>query len=139
VIGLDTNVLLRWLIDTSVWPEDSPDQTATVENYILHSGETFFVNHVVVAETIWVLKKVMKQPNNSIVDIVYRLLNSINVDIDRQVVVEDALAAFSHGTGDFSDHLIAAINAAAGCGTTLTFDRKASRSGRFTRLKTSGG
>ena len=30
MIGLDTNVLLRALIDESVWPEDSPGQMRAV-------------------------------------------------------------------------------------------------------------
>jgi predicted nucleic-acid-binding protein len=135
VIGLDTNVLLRWLIDESIWPNDAPHQTQAIAQ-IIQSGETVFVNHVVIAETIWVLTQGMKQPKATVVDIINRLIESANVEVDRRAIVEDALSAFTTAPGQFADHLIAAINQAAHCRTTLTFDVKASRSGRFTRLTT---
>ena len=59
MIGLDTNVLLRGLIGESVWPDDNPGRTQRVADLILDSGETFFVNNVVLAETVWVLAHAM--------------------------------------------------------------------------------
>ena len=133
MIGLDSNVLLRWLIDPAIWPDGTPEQAAAVEQLFGSAGESFFVNHVVIAEIVWVLSQGMKQPRATVTEAVSRLLHS-DIVVDRRAVVEDALTAFRDEPGDFPDHLIAAINAAANCATTMTFDKKASRAGRFTRL-----
>ena len=34
VTGLDTNVLLRWLIDETIWPDDHPGQTCAVQHLV---------------------------------------------------------------------------------------------------------
>ena len=84
MIGLDTNVLLRWLIDESVWPDDAPGQARAARDLIVESGETFFVNHVVLIEMAWVLLNPMGQPKHVLVEIVERLLSSSNVVVDRR-------------------------------------------------------
>lgn len=134
MIGLDTNVLLRWLLDDSIVADDAPEQTELVARTILEGGDTFFVNHVVLAETIWVLRNKAGQSRKTIEEIVGRLIHSSNVDVEDQDVVRRALAAFVAGKADFADYLIAEINMAAGCASTLTFDRKAARHPGFSRL-----
>jgi predicted nucleic-acid-binding protein len=136
MIGLDTNVLLRWLISVRLWPDDAPEQTRAAARLLEDSRQRFFINHVVLAEVVWVLDQGLKQPRADIVDVVGRLLRASNVAIDRSAIVEEALSAFAAEPGDFADHLIGALNAAAGCQTTYTFDRKASRNMRFSRLTT---
>jgi hypothetical protein len=44
MIGLDANVLLRWLIDEDTWPEDDPGQTAAVAALLERKSERFYVN-----------------------------------------------------------------------------------------------
>jgi predicted nucleic-acid-binding protein len=135
MIGLDTNVLLRWLITDDVLPDDAPDQTELVSSVILGSGETFFVNHVVLAETIWVLRNRLNQAQQVIWEIVDRLLHSSNVEVERPDIVAAAQSSFRNGPGDFADHLIGHVNLSVGCSTTLTFDHKASKSeALFTKL-----
>src|SRR5262245_31885016 len=82
MIGIDTNILLRWLLDDSV-AEDAPHQAALVSKLIVESKETFFVNHVVIAEAVWVLRHRAGQPKKAIAEILNRLLNSFNVKVDR--------------------------------------------------------
>lgn len=134
MIGLDTNVLLRWLIDENIWPDDNPGQTRAVQELVLESGATFFVNHVVIAETIWVLANPMQQPKRVLLDIMDRLLASANVVIDRRDAVTAALAEYRHGKHGFADHLIGHVNRHAGCETTVSFDKDTGRSGVFRRL-----
>lgn len=138
MIGLDTNVLFRWLLDGSIAPDDSPDQRHLVSELVLESDERFFVNHVVIAETVWLLKNKVDQSNETVKEIVDCLLGSFNVEIDRPSTVEAALASFVRHPGGFADHLIGKINRDAGCRTTMTFDRAASRSPDFTPLKSQG-
>ncbi|MEL6464988.1 MAG: type II toxin-antitoxin system VapC family toxin [Pseudomonadota bacterium] len=134
MIGIDTNILLRWLLDESISDDDAPHQTALVSAHILDGKETCFANAVVVAETLWVLAHPMKQPKAVLVDIVERLLASFNVEVSEPQAVHVALDAYRTGNAGFVDYLIGEINAKAGCTTTLTFDKKAAKSERFTLL-----
>jgi predicted nucleic-acid-binding protein len=135
VIGLDTSVLLRWLIDDSIAEDDAPSQTALVEAAILDAGEVCYVNAVVTAETLWVVGKTLKQPRGVQTEIVERLLHSRNVEVGDRRAVMAALEGFrSGGSGGFVDHMIGALNRAAGCSTTLTFDEAASKSPDFIQL-----
>lgn len=130
MIGLDTNILLRWLID-----EDGSDsQSKLAAEIIIESNETFFVNNIVLAETIWVLRNKVGQSRKSVEQIVARLIASANVELEDDGTVRRALDAFVQGKADFADYLIAEVNAAAGCTTTLTFDRKAAQHSSFSRI-----
>lgn len=134
MIGLDTNVLLRWLIAGDEAVNDAPDQTKLVERAIGEGREVCYINAVVVAETLWVVGGPLKQPRSVQAEIVERLLYSHNVRVSDRAAVEVALEGFRSGGGGFADHLIGAINRLAGCRTTLAFDRKASKSPDFTEL-----
>ena len=134
VIGLDTNILLRWLLDGSLLPEDATDQRARVARLFERSTEVFLVNHVVIAETIWVLKNKVRRSKHQIKATIEKLLSSRNVRVDHKSIVQAALASYSAHTGDFADHLIGRINADGGCRTTLTFDKTAMKSPDFTNL-----
>lgn len=135
MIGLDTNVLLRILIDESVWPADSRGQARAARELVVGSGETFFVNHVVLAEMAWVLENPMEQPREVVVGIIERLLTSANVMLDRHDIVATALEGFRRGKPGFADHLIGQFNRHAGCVTTMTFDKGTRRSDLYTPLK----
>jgi len=129
VIGLDTNILLRWLLD-----DDSASGQSDAARIILESNETFFVNNIVLAETVWVLRNKAGQSRKVIETIVLRLIASANVEMESENTVHRALDAFVGGKADFADYLIAEVNAAAGCSSTLTFDRKAAQHPSFSRL-----
>jgi predicted nucleic-acid-binding protein len=132
VIGLDTNVVLRWLLAHLI--ADAPDQIRQVEKAMAGRSDRLFINLVVVAETIWVLRNRVGQSRQSIKDIVDRLLNTAGVEIERRKAVEAAVASFAKGPGDFADHLIGQINRDAGCATTWTFDKAATKSPQFTQI-----
>ncbi len=133
VIGIDTNVLLRWLIDDEPVGGDAPHQTALVERAIAGKGPCY-ANAVVIAETLWVVGGPLKQPRSVQAEIVERLLNSVNVEVSDRDAVESALDGLKSGGGGFADHLIGAMNRLAGCATTLTFDKAAAKSADFTEL-----
>jgi predicted nucleic-acid-binding protein len=89
---------------------------------------------MVLAEAVWVLSKPLKQRKPVLLDLLRRLFETSNVEIERRDVASAAIASFAAGGGGFSDHLIGAINRHGGCDTTLTFDRKAGPPADFTRL-----
>lgn len=136
MIGLDTNVLLRALISEGLWPDDHPGQAQAARSLVQNTRETFFVNHVVLAETVWVLSHPMRQPKSVIIGIIEGLLAAANVVVDHREAVTAALSAFSEGKPGFADHLIGHVNRMAGCETTVSFDEDTRHSPTFSRLGT---
>lgn len=131
MIGLDSNILLRWIIDDPA----APEQAELVRARLEQEKAPLFVNHQVLAETVWVLRHVGALSQEVIADIVAGLIDAPNVRLQQPETVERALASFMGNPGGFADHLIGEINRHAGCTTTLTFDRAAAKSPAFTELK----
>lgn len=123
-VGIDTNVLVRWLVAS-----DSTDQADRADAAL--AGNELHLSSIVVAETIWVLSRTYRFSRQQISEVVRSLLDLSNLTIDRSEALRNALAEFELHAGDFNDHLIAAHDHAAGCQYTLTFDKKAARSKRF--------
>ena len=130
MIGVDTNILVRWLIDE----QGASAQVALARATILNAAEPIHVNPVVLAETVWVLERAFAYPRDSIATLIRQLLKTPGLLLAQRPQVETALAAFLAGGAGYADHFIAALNHAAGCTTTLTFDKSAARSPDFTLL-----
>lgn len=135
MIGLDTNIVLRWLVDDSVWPDDAPGQTTLISEKMTSENVVFFVNSIVFVETIWILTSKLKLTRSLAVQIVDKLLQASNVRVENRAAIEAAGKGFAAGPADFGDCLIGEINRQSGCSTTLTFDRRASKVETFTRLE----
>ena len=134
MLGIDTNILLRIILPAASSKEDVA-QMARVVDMISDSSQTFFINHVVLVETIWVLRQSFKHSKESIASFVQLLLGMSNVAVQNAEMVEADLADFTQYPGDFSDHLIGQINNQNGCRTTFTFDKAAARSPNFSELQ----
>lgn len=80
MIGLDTNVLVRYLTEDD--PEQSPRAVALVER-ALEEGERLFVPQVVLCELVWVLDSVYHYSLEEISLVLRDLLRT------RQLVIED--------------------------------------------------
>ncbi len=136
MIGIDTNVLLRWL----VWPEEvdigsSKAEIALVEETIKAKDAEFFVNAIVVAETTWILEQKLKLRRADICNVVDRLLYSVNITVGEAAAVNEARQVYETSNIGFADCLIARINRKAGCTYTLTFDKKAGRQTGFRNIR----
>jgi predicted nucleic-acid-binding protein len=138
MLGLDTNIVLRWLIDESIWPNDNPGQIEAVRALLSNEDQTFYVNSVVLHETLWVVSKLYKQPKAVLVDLIERLLLSTNLVVQDREAVEATWRSYAAHSAGVHDRLIAEINALAGCKTTMTFDRAASRTPGFQLLHDRG-
>lgn len=134
MIGLDTNVLLRWLNGGSI-VHDSTLQTQQIFEVLSDPKRLFFVNLIVLTECIWVLSKKLKLDREVIADIVRTLISASNVRVESRDVVVAALASFLRHRGDFPDHLIGEINSSFDCISTVTFDQVAMRSPHFKSLQ----
>lgn len=132
MIGIDTNILLRWLIA----PEEgdigsSRSEIDLVEKTILAKNSKFFVNPIVIAETTWIFEQKLKLDRATVAEVIARLLYSTNIVVGEADMVGDAHKIYQTSNIGFADCLIGAINSRAGCAYTLTFDKKASRQSGF--------
>jgi len=128
MIGLDTNVILRYLL------QDDPIQTRQANQIVdrqLSEQNLGFISLVTVLEIVWVLRSLLKQNPSQISSHLVNLLTADSLEVQNEQQVFDALFALKSGSGEFEDALIGALNAWAGCSCTLTFDRKAARMPRF--------
>ncbi len=85
-------------------------------------------------ETVWVLERAYGFANTDIALAIERMLQATVLIVDREQEVFTAMTALKENHGSFSDALIGAMDASAGCSTTLTFDRKAARLAQFQLL-----
>ncbi|HUZ96284.1 MAG TPA: type II toxin-antitoxin system VapC family toxin [Edaphobacter sp.] len=128
MIGLDTNVILRYLL------QDDPKQTRQVNQIVdrqLSEQNPGVINLVTVLEVVWVLRSLLKQTPSQIASHVENLLAADFLEVQNEQQVFEAVFALKRGTGEFEDALIGALNAWTGCFHTLTFDRKAARLPHF--------
>lgn len=122
MIGLDTNVLIRLLVD------DDPAQTARARELLNQAHalrEMLYLDTVVLVETAWVLRRAYRATRADIASAIRACLDSVAYEIADRPMVEEALARYSAGKADFADCLIAARSIAAGCSHTATFDEAA--------------
>jgi len=118
VVGLDTNVLVRYLIrdDESQWQQASE---------VIESGQLCFVANIVLCELVWVLRgNPYKYGRKEIISALEMMLQSPAFEFENRSAVYQALQRAKQGRADFSDYLIGAIAQQAGCQETVTFDRK---------------
>jgi len=128
MIGLDTNILIRYLV------QDDARQSQTATRIIegeLSADNPGFVSIVVMAETAWVLERAYRLTAVEIASAIKRMLQIDVLAIEDEQQVFAATIALEEGMGAFADVLIAALGEKAGCLHTLTFDRKAARLAGF--------
>lgn len=131
MIGLDTNVLVRFLV------ADDPTQTAAATALIDDLDETSpgFVSLVTVVETSWVLRNAYGVSRGRTHEILSGLLAARELHVEQADLVRAALdLAGDHA--EFADAVVAAAGAAAGCHRTVTFDRRAVSAGIMDLLAT---
>jgi predicted nucleic-acid-binding protein len=130
MVGLDTNVLVRYLA------QDDPVQSARATKLIerdLTPVNAGFISTVAMVETVWVLARSYRLDDQEIVAVIERMLQADSLVVDNEQEVFAAMIVLKEGRGSFADALIAALGAAAGCSHTLTFDRLALRTPGFER------
>jgi predicted nucleic-acid-binding protein len=121
VVAVDTNVLLRLLVDDPQAPEQCAMARKRVGN-----EERVFVPFIALVETIWVLRDSYAFSKKQILEVFTRLLENERYEIANGRVFADALTSFLGANVDFADCAIHAEARRAGTGL-LTFDRKLRR------------
>jgi predicted nucleic-acid-binding protein len=124
MIGLDTNILVRYLTQDD--PVQSPKATELIERRLTQDNPGF-ISLVAVAETAWVLERAYGFADADIAAVIERVLEADELVVQSEREVFTAMIALKEGRGSFPDALIGALGAKAGCTGTLTFDQKALR------------
>jgi predicted nucleic-acid-binding protein len=124
MIGLDTNVLLRYIV------QDDPAQSARATEIIeeqLTEQEPGFVSLVTILEIVWVLRSLYKQSWQDIANEIEMLLAADTLEIQNEQEVYRAVVALRKWPGSFQDALIGALGTWRGCSDTLTFNENAAQ------------
>lgn len=134
MIGLDTNVLVRYLA------QDDVKQSASATRFIetqLNERSPGFISVVVLVELCWVLERLYGATVREIGDMVNDLLGTPNFHLQQRQAVQEAaqllLTQKTKGSG-FADLLIARIALNEGCTSIVSFDRGAIRNAGMTLL-----
>ncbi len=123
MIGLDTNVLVRYLAQDD--PKQSPKATRLIESLTTESPG--YVGIVSVVELVWVMTGCYRLSKEEISEVIETLLRIKEISVAHADTVWKALRLFKEGKADFADCLIERFAAEAGCQHVATFDRAAAR------------
>ncbi|MEO8523345.1 MAG: type II toxin-antitoxin system VapC family toxin [Caldimonas sp.] len=123
MIGLDTNVLVRYLAQDDA--RQSAQAGRLMESFTAQAPG--FVSIVTLVETIWVLQDLYGRNRADIAAVLEALLQTEGVIVQMPELVWQALRGLESSAADFADHLIERLGSAAGCTATFTFDKAAAR------------
>ena len=124
MIGIDTNVLVRFLV------RDDPAQFERAQKLIgreATAGNPVFVSLLVMLEAEWVLRSRYKLPKDEILVTFSELLSSLDMSFEDESSLEAALYVWKDSRAQFADCLIGARCRACGCRVTASFDADASK------------
>ena len=124
MIGLDTNVVLRLLLNDDLKQRQRAVK-AIQQAKVLAVRVT--ITLAVVLEMEWVLRSIAKMTKPQVLSVFDLLLESYDIEIDNEKVLEQALHIYANAAADFAECLFLAQYQRMGCQTMLTFDTKAAR------------
>jgi predicted nucleic-acid-binding protein len=122
MLGVDTNVLVRYLI------RDDQSQYEKARRLIdreVSKGEPVLVSLLVLLESEWVLRSRYELPKSEIVAAFSALLDTADLAFEDEPSVEHAIYLWKDSSADFADCLSDARNLRLGCRATATFDGRA--------------
>ena len=124
MLGLDTNVLVRFLV------QDDQAQFERAQKLIgreSRTGSGVLISLLVLLETEWVLRSRYSLAKSEILAAFSGLLASAELRFEDEHSIEAALFAWKDSPADFADCLIGARHRALGCRATASFDLKATK------------
>lgn len=133
MIGLDTNVIVRYLM------QDDKNQFSLAEKIIesaLKQKKLLHINLIVLCEVVWVLNYHYQLSKEEICEFLGRLLHAEQIEIENRQIALGSFQEYQNSQADFADCLLGLINQSFGCTTTYTFDKKAAKLSFFTSLAT---
>jgi predicted nucleic-acid-binding protein len=121
MIGVDTNVLLRYVV------ADDPDEAKRAAAFLTKrdAESPAFVSLLVLVEFIWVLRRRYRFPQDRIVFVIESMMESPGFVFEEHPELTTLLRVSKVKAGDLADYLIAFLAKRAGCSHTVTFDADA--------------
>lgn len=122
MIGVDTNVLVRFLV------RDDEAQFERARRLIKREtgrGESVFISQLVLLETEWVLRSRYGVTKTAMIAALAALLEARELQFEDEPSVEEAVFVWKDCSAEFADCLINAHHRSLGCRATATFDAKA--------------
>ncbi|MDZ4759532.1 MAG: type II toxin-antitoxin system VapC family toxin [Alphaproteobacteria bacterium] len=119
MIGIDTNVLIRFLV------QDDPIQSPVATRFMgrLTRERPGFISAVVLAEVSWVLARAYRASREDVAAAVEGFLGSADLVVENSEAAYRALAKYSHAQAvEFADALIVETARLAGASEVVTFD-----------------
>ncbi len=132
MIGLDTNVLVRYLT------QDDKEQAKLATNLLEKQAskpQSLFINNIVLCELVWVLNRGYKYKKENIIYVLRHIFSTKEFSFENHSILWEALDEYERNYLDFSDALISRINCAHKCEKSYTFDKGASLSEKFSLLE----
>lgn len=120
MIGLDTNVLVRFLV------QDDPEQGRLAKSAIDQCTEAFpgFIGREVAVELVWVLERSYKFDREAIAGALNGLLGAAEIVFEESERVARAVHRYREENYGFADLMIVSAARASGCTELVTFDKK---------------
>lgn len=128
MIGVDTNVLLRYTLDDDA--QHSPAATAFIDD-ARRLKDPILISPVALTEFVWTLGRREGFDKLRILAILDGFAGSRRVAFTNEDLMRSCIEQWRRGTADLADYLIAALNLLAGARTTVTFDATAAREPGF--------
>lgn len=131
MIGLDTNVLVRYIV------QDDPLQAALAASFIeshCTADMPGFIGNIVRVELVWVLDRGYRYDKKSVLGVLKQVAVTSELRLENSALVWQAIRDYENGTAGFADCLLAAVNQQHGCNVTYTFDQRAAKSNKFMLL-----
>ena len=133
MIGLDTNVLVRFIV------KDDARQAAAARRLVARavaSGERILLQPIVLCELVWVLDTAYGFSRAEILDVLDRIILAAEFETPSRDEIGLAVEDYRARLGDFADCVVGRLNEIAGAASTYTFDRGLRRHSAFSIVAT---
>jgi predicted nucleic-acid-binding protein len=131
LIGVDTNILARYILDDDpVW---SVRATQFIDNECTPERPGY-INLVVLAELVWLLRQAQDFTRDKITVVIQEFMEADNLVVAETALIGRVLEQYKAGKADFADCLIVELNRVAMATPTVTIDKKASLHKGFQHL-----
>ncbi len=121
MIGLDTNVIVRYLVEDD---EEQAARAAALIEGAANRGETLFIAQIVLCELAWVLGAAYGRSRLEVARALKAVLRTAQFVVEDVDLAHRALARFEEDRGDFADYVVAERAFGNGCERVATFDKR---------------
>jgi len=122
MIGLDTNVLVRYFVQDDAAQHRRAARLIERECTPEAPGRIALIT---LCELVWVLSSGYGYARADIARLLQGILTAADLEVERAALAWDAWRLYQAGKADFADYLIGLIHRKAGASATHSFDQKA--------------